>query len=146
MIKEKKYSVYQNIEEVRSVLTNLETYAKVHPLIISAKPLEMASPDQKIYEILEQPYGWLPVKFTYQAQVFCANDTITYQLTGIPMLQPVIEYRLKSIDAKKTEVIFALTISGNLMTQRLLANNMLKAQDQLMRNLDKSNQIRQSSH
>jgi hypothetical protein len=146
MLKEKKYSVYKNIEEVRLVLTNLETYAKVHPLIVSAKPLEISSPDQKIYEIIEQPYSWLPVKFTYQAQVFIANDTITYRLTGIPMFQPVIEYRLKSIDAKKTQVVFTLTISGNLMTQRLLANKMLKAQDQLMRNLDKSNQIRQSSH
>jgi hypothetical protein len=136
MLWKKKYSVYKNIEKIRTVLTNLEIYAEIHPQIISARLLRSGPGSNKIYQIIEQPYRWLPVKITYQAKVSVTGDTITYQISGLPTLQPVMVYQLTSIDSGKTQVLFGLSISGNPLAQRILAHKMLNAQDRFMRNLD----------
>ncbi len=136
MLWKKKYSVYKNVEKIRTVLTNLEIYAEIHPLIISARHLQSGPGSNKIYQIIEQPYRWLPLKIAYQAEVSVTDDTITYQIRGLPGLQPVMVYQLTSIDYGKTQIFFGLSISGNPLAQRILARKMMSAQNQFMRKLD----------
>lgn len=131
---EKIYSLESPLEPVFEQIQDLKLYGAVHPLIKSVEFIETNNLGNA-YQILEQPYRWLPFRIRYKAIVWLNNKEIKYTVSGIPWTEVEINYSFETNEANnRTKVKFQLQIKGKLprFVQKILQWKMAKAQDQLM--------------
>lgn len=130
---EKTYISKGSIEEIRTILSDLEVYGELHPLIQTVK---QHAADENSYIIKEKPYSWIPITIKYYARVRVIENQIIYKINGLPLTEAKIKYTLEEINDGETSIIYKLELMSKLVGQRILANKMIKAQDQLMKSIN----------
>ncbi len=134
---EKIYTIDQSLELLFETFEDLNLYGLVHPLIRKVEFLERRDLG-KAYQIIEQPYRYLPFRIKYKAIVQVNNinnKEIQYTILGIPWTDAEINYSFEKNEIKNSTAIkFQLQIGGELprFVQKILQNKMMKAQDELM--------------
>lgn len=131
---EKKYTLEQALEQFLMTFKDLKLYGLVHPLIRGVELLESNALGNK-YQIVEQPYSYLPFRIKYQALLLSEGNEITYTISGIPWTNAQIQYSFEPNELEdKTTIHFKLNIEGKLpnWAHKILQHKMMKAQDQLM--------------
>ena len=122
----KQYTINLPLEEVKQILTDLTLYAHYHPLIYKVVT-------QEDYSIIkETPFPWLPIPIQYRAKVLQEEKQVRYEVSRIPLLQPLLQYTLEAIAPQQTKVDFDLNVKGLWGLSYWLLWKMIKAQDALM--------------
>jgi len=128
-IETKSYTLSAPVSSVRSVLTNLEQYGRLHPLITSATKIE-----KDIFKIRERPFRSIPIHINYFARVIDTPDQIKQQVWGLPLVSLEISYSLEEKESA-TQVQVNITATAPPIVRRVLLNKMMAAQDELMRSI-----------
>lgn len=126
---DKKYKLAGNLIEVQSLLTDIQLYGKLHPLITQVQHVEDVT--QK-YKIWEKPLSWFPITIQYGVKVKSYNNIVEYNITEIPFTTVSIKYELVQTGISETEASFSLQITKGLIGKKMLLNQMVAAQNQLM--------------
>ena len=132
MEKQKQYKIKGAITKIESILSDLESYSRFHPLIQAAHPINNNDKINKSYNIIERPFLWLPIKVKYKAKVMSSDHTIIYKITGLPLTTATIKYQLQQQVGEPTIIDFHLSIDSKLLGKKILGYKMMKAQDELM--------------
>lgn len=119
-----RYTVKLPREAVISILSDLSTYCRYHPLILNTDPL-----DDHWISVHERPYSWLPFKITYMARSIAYDDGISFEFSKVlGLFQPRFSYKIIEMDNRLTELNLTITISGFPIGRMLLAREMNRAQ------------------
>jgi len=134
MITEKTYIVNGDIEKVKLKLTDLNLYVSLHPLLNSCEKIGNTESNTNLYKINEKPFNFLPVFINYVAEVQSSANKVHYLLTEIPFTNVKMDYQLQS-HKEKVKIDFTLDIKGIFPFDRILRYKMMKAQNEVMRNM-----------
>lgn len=140
----KLYKLKGQINEIKKILVDLTIYGRLHPLIVNVIPQGEETNVGQRYKIIERPYGWLPLRISYYAVVREDENQIEYQIEGLPLTRAKVNYDLKPLSDDMVEVSFELEVNGLPMANRILANKMLDAQNQLMDSIKEELEARHS--
>lgn len=128
----KVYRLKTKVKDIEEILVDLTVYGRLHPLIINVIPEGDETNEGQRYRVVERPFDWLPLKISYWAVVRVTENQIEYKIEGLPMTRARVNYELVSLLENNIEVRFELDVRGLPIAERILANKMLDAQNQLM--------------
>jgi len=128
----KNYQLTGSSKRIKLILSDINHYGRLHPLIQRVEKLEPVSQGTK-YKIIERPYLWLPINIQYKVLVKTNEHEIDYEITEIPFTKAFINYQLNIASENLTNIQFHLTIKSKVFGKKILLNKMLDAQDQLMK-------------
>lgn len=131
--RQKQYSINKPIDKVQAILSNLKSFAEIHPLILAVYPLD----NYNSYTIKEKPYPWLPIKVNYKARVSTNANEIVYEISELPLTTATIKYQLYQEIGESTIIDFHLQVNSKMLGKKILVNKMMKAQDAVMEALEK---------
>ncbi len=60
----KAYSIHSDLSDVHKILTDIDYYGRIHPLIRSTRKIQTESKDHQEWEIKERPYRNIPINIT----------------------------------------------------------------------------------
>ena len=115
-------------------LVDLNKYVALHPLLNSCEYMGVTKFDGIIYRINERPFSFVPAFFNYKAEVRRFDNEVVYLLTEIPFTSVKMEY-LFCPESTKIKIDFKLEIRGIFPFNRILRYKIMKAQDEIMRNI-----------
>lgn len=127
MIVEKKYTVEREIEEVKAIILDLIKFGAYHPLIKKVIFEEATSS----YKIIEQPFSWIPISFSYTAIVKEENDALLYLIDDIPFIKALIQFELSEAEDEGTTIKVKINLTGPSLITKLVGAKMFEAQRQL---------------
>jgi len=133
---EKHYRLKGKISNVKKILTNLEFYGKLHPLIKSVEIINNKTTECDEYIISEKPYSWIPIQIKYSAKVKSFENKIEYKIEGLPFSTSKITYKLNQLP-EEIQLKFQLVIEGKLIGKSILLKKMIKAQNELINAINK---------
>jgi hypothetical protein len=138
MKKQITFHVFGSFDKIYNSFADLEIFGDLHPLIVKVnKSLQL---DENIaeYDIMEQPFTWLPFKIKYKSLVRTTDNKVEYNVFDLPFTKGTIVYNFTEIESKNcTEIIFNLHLESKLLGRKILLNKMLKAQIKLIDKLNK---------
>ncbi len=132
MQKSRVYEVSRSAERVEAMHLNMSHFADLHPLIQSITHIG----DGPLYSVKERPISWIPLFISYRAKVLSRERIIEYHITGLPFRNVRLQYKFEEIHSNSSRLVFTITINSCLLGKHFLANKMLKAEDQVLRNLE----------
>lgn len=132
----KTYSLIGKAETIFARLKDLEYYGKLHPLIKRVDLLDTEE-DGQLYQITERPFKYIPFNIRYKAMVKTSKSEIDFEISGIPLTQVFVHYKIDQAAENRSKIQFQLKIISKMLGQALLLQKMIAAQDKLMLSLQK---------
>jgi len=129
---EKTYLIQCDLIGIHEILTNLDYYGRLHPLIKSTRKIQIVSKDQQEWIVKERPYPKIPINIEYSVRVKSSTNIVEYEIIGIPFTKVNIKYNLLQTEPKKTDAVFSLKLKGPFISNKILMNKMKAAQNQLI--------------
>ncbi len=123
----REYKVNHQINTVKEVLVNLTIFGRFHPLI-KAVDLSLAN---NHYRVREQPFNALPITINYTCAIVTEGSDVKYQISGIPILNPYLVFRLTQVTDSETLVACYIRVSSVPIFASLLLKKMFAAQEDL---------------
>ncbi|MCB0686815.1 MAG: hypothetical protein KDC53_09825 [Saprospiraceae bacterium] len=130
------YRLNKSVSFVKEILMNLELYGRYHPLIRSVL-LKSSKEGKYQFEITEYPFPKLPIKVQYCARVLENSIGVHYEIVGLPLHHVEFQYKIINNNDAEMQVHLDLQISGLPFIRGILAHKILKAQKELMDNIEK---------
>ncbi len=135
MFRTRDYLLEGQKAAVFQVLSNLEKFGELHPLIQKVERVDSDSVEP-IFQVFEQPFSWVPITIKYRANVTTtSDDSIQYAITTLPLTSVFLEYKLSQLSASSIQVKVSIEIQSKLIGKGILMYKMLDAQDNTMSSL-----------
>lgn len=127
------YKVSFSSNSLIKLFSDLKEYAKVHPLILKVKKIEI---EQNKYLIIEKPFKYIPIRIRYFATVNSNENGIEYLISNLPLTKLRIKYNILSSDIEESEIQCSIELDSKLIGKSILFRKLIKAQNELMASLN----------
>ncbi|MBX2815705.1 MAG: hypothetical protein KTR24_06900, partial [Saprospiraceae bacterium] len=106
------------------------------PLIVKVTKISDRQ-GKPLYRVRERPFKRIPFFIKYYASVEVINHDFHYEIIGLPWTSGHLRYTLRSKESGPHQIQVSIELVSKLPSSSLLLTKMWRAQDHIMRNLQR---------